>query len=185
MVKTQFQMSIQVLKTDNARDFFNSTLGPYLLSNDIVHQSTCVDAPQQGGVAEFKNRHLLEVARSLFFTSNIPKRFWGEAILTATYLIHRMPFRILKFKTSVQTFLEHFSKSHLVSQIPLKVFGCSAFVHIHSQHRGKLDARAKKCIFVGYSSNKKGYKCYYPTSKKIFTQWMFPSLKIFIISQTL
>ena len=79
-----------------------------------------------------------------------------------------MPSRILKFKTLVQTFLEHFPKSHLVSQIPLKVFGCSAFVYIHSQHRGKFDARAKKCIFVRYSSNKKGYKCYYPTSKKFF-----------------
>ena len=79
-----------------------------------------------------------------------------------------MPSRILKFKTSVQTFLEHFPNSHLVSQIPLKVFGCRAIVHIHSQHRGKLDARAKKCIFVEYSSNKKGYKCYCPTSKKFF-----------------
>ena len=117
MVRTQFQMSIQVLKTDNARDFFNSTL----LSNGIVHQSTCLDTPQQNGVAECKNRHLLEVARSLLFTSNIPKRFWGEAVLTATYLINRMPSRILKFKTSVQIFLEHFPKSHLVSQTPLKV----------------------------------------------------------------
>ena len=134
MVRTQFQISIQVLKTHNARGFFNSTLGPYLLSNGIVHQSTCVDTPQQTGVEECKNRHLLEVARSLHFTSNIPKRFWGEAVLTATYLINRMPSRILKFKTSVQSFLEHFPKSHLVSQIPLKVFGCSAFVHIHSQH---------------------------------------------------
>ena len=73
-----------LLKTDSARDFFNSTLGPYLLSNGIVHQSTCVDTPQQNGVVEHKNIHLLEVALSLLFTSNIPKRFWGEAVLTAT-----------------------------------------------------------------------------------------------------
>ena len=101
MVRIQFQMSIQVLKTDNARDFFNSTLGPYLLSNGIVRQSTCMDTPQQNGVAERKNRHLLEVTRSLVFTSNIPKRFWGEVVLIATYLINRMPSRILKFKTPV------------------------------------------------------------------------------------
>ena len=79
-----------------------------------------------------------------------------------------MPSRILKFRTLVQTFLEHFPKSLLLSQIPLRVFEYSAFVHIHSQHRGKLDARAKKCIFVGYSSNKKGFKCYCPSSKNFF-----------------
>ena len=28
MIQTQFQVNIQILKTDNARDFFNSTLGP-------------------------------------------------------------------------------------------------------------------------------------------------------------
>ena len=123
--------------------------------------------PQQNGLAERKNRHLLKVAQSLLFTS-IPKRFWGEAVLTTTYLINRMLSRILIFKTLEQTFIEHFPKSHLVSQIPLKVFRCSAFVHIHSQHQGKLDARATKCIFVEYSSNKKGYKCCCPTSKKLF-----------------
>ena len=34
--------------------------------------------------------------------------------------------------------------------------------------RGKLDTRSVKCIFLGYAGNQKGYKCYYPTSKKFF-----------------
>jgi len=41
------------------------------------------------------------------------------------------------------------------------VFGCICFVHIHDQTRGKLDPRALKCIFVGYSYTHKGYKCYH------------------------
>ena len=91
MISTQFQRNIQVLKTDNARDYFNSILGPYLSKNGIIHISSCIDTPQQNGVAERKNRHLLEVARAIMFTNNVPKHFWGEAILTATYLINRMP----------------------------------------------------------------------------------------------
>ena len=75
MIQTQFQTNIQVLRTDNARDFFNSVLGSYLQSNGIIHQSSCVDTPQQNGVAKRKNRHLLEVARSLLFSSHVPKRF--------------------------------------------------------------------------------------------------------------
>ena len=168
MIQTQFQTYIQVLRTDNARDFFNSVLGSYLQSNGIIHQSSCVDTPQQNGVAERKNRHLLEVARSLLFSSHVPKRFWGEAVLTATYLIIRMPSRVLKFKTPLQIFLEAYPHSHLVSQIPFRVFGCVSFVHVHCSHRSKLDARATKCILLGYSSNKKGYKCYCPVSQKVF-----------------
>ena len=134
MIQNQFQTNIQVFKTDNARDFFNSILGSYLQSHGIVHQSSCVDTPQQNGVAERKNRHLLEVAHSLLFTSHVPKNLWEEAILTATYLINRMSSQILKFKTPFESFLTTYPNSHLVSQILLRVFGCTAFVHMHSQH---------------------------------------------------
>ena len=91
LIQTQFSTKIQVLKTDNAREYFNSILGSYLQSQGIIHQSSCVDTPKQNGIAERKNRNLLEVARSLMFTSNVPKQFWGEAILTAASSIECHP----------------------------------------------------------------------------------------------
>ncbi|RVW24010.1 Retrovirus-related Pol polyprotein from transposon RE2 [Vitis vinifera] len=69
------------------------TVGEFLAQEGIVHLSSCVDTPQQNGIAERKNRHLLEVARSLMFSMNVPKLFWGQAVLTAAYLINRMPSR--------------------------------------------------------------------------------------------
>ena len=168
MVQNQFHTNIQVLKTDNARDYFNSTLSDYFFSSGIVHQSSCNTTPQQNGVAKRKNRHLLDVSRSLLFTMNVPKSFWGEVVLTATYLTNRMPSRILGFKTPCQALLDVFPTTHLLSNIPLKVFGCTSFVHIHSQHWGKLDPRSLKCIFLGYSSNQKGYKCYSPSTRKFY-----------------
>ncbi|RVX13764.1 Retrovirus-related Pol polyprotein from transposon TNT 1-94 [Vitis vinifera] len=134
----------------------------------IVHLSSCVDTPQQNGIAERKNRHLLEVARSLMFSMNVPKLFWGQAVLTAAYLINRMPSRVLKFQTPCQTLLKSFPTTRLISTVPPKIFGCSVFVHINQQHRSKLDPRSLKCIFLGYSSNQKGYKCYSPVTRKFY-----------------
>jgi len=52
--------------------------------------------------------------------------------------------------------------------VPPKVFGCICFVHVHGLARGKLDPRALKCVFVGYSLTQKGCKCYHPPSRKQF-----------------
>ena len=49
-----------------------------------------------------------------------------------------------------------------------QVFGCSSFVHIYSHNRGKLDLRALKCVFLGYSSTQKGYKCYHSPTRKLY-----------------
>ena len=88
MIQTQFHTKIQILCTDNGTEYFNHSLSTYLQENGIIHQSSCVDTPQQNGVAEWKNRHILKVARTLLFTSRMPSQFWGDSILTATYLIN-------------------------------------------------------------------------------------------------
>ncbi|RVW98707.1 Copia protein [Vitis vinifera] len=170
MVQNQFNSKIQVLKSDNAKEYFTSSLSTYLQNHGIIHISSCVDTPQQNGVAERKNRHLLEVARCLMFSSNVPNYFWGEAILTATYLINRMPSRVLTFQSPRQLFLKQFPHTHAASSdLPLKVFGCTAFVHVYPQNRSKFALRANKCIFLGYSPTQKGYKCYSPTNKRFYT----------------
>ena len=90
-------LKIQFLQTDNGTEYFNETLNNFLLIKGMLHQSSCVNTPQQNGVSERKNRHLLEIARSLLFASNVPKRFWGDALLTACFLINRMPSKVLQF----------------------------------------------------------------------------------------
>ncbi|RVW17830.1 Retrovirus-related Pol polyprotein from transposon TNT 1-94 [Vitis vinifera] len=160
----------QILKSDNAKEYFTSSLSTYLQNHGIIHISSCVDTPQQNGVAERKNRHLLEVARCLMFSSNVPNYFWGEVILTATYLINRMPSRVLTFQSPRQLLLKKFPHTRAASSdLPLKVFGCMAFVHVYPQNRSKFAPRANKCIFLGYSPTQKGYKCYSPTNKRFYT----------------
>ena len=55
MIKTQFQSDIQMIRTDNAREYFNSVLGPFFSTHGILHYSSCIITPQQNGVAERKN----------------------------------------------------------------------------------------------------------------------------------
>lgn len=132
MVNTQFKCKIQVLKTDNGKEYFNYVLSPYLSEYGIIHASSCVDAHQQNGVAERKNRHFLEVARSIMLSNHVPKHFLGGAILTGTYLINKMPSRVLKFQKPCHLPVQAFPYiGSFFSDLPLKVFGCSSFVHIH------------------------------------------------------
>ncbi|KAM6551619.1 hypothetical protein CsatB_001427 [Cannabis sativa] len=102
------------------------------------------------------------------FSTQVPKHFWGEAVLTATYLINRMPSRVLNFQTPCHTVLKDFPHTKFISLLDPKIFGCTAFVHLHSQNRSKLDPKSIKCIFLGYSSHQKGYKCYSPITRKMY-----------------
>lgn len=138
MVQTQFQSTIHTLRTDNCREYFNSTLGSYLANHGIIHQSSCPDTPQQNGVSERKNRHFLEVARALMFSMNVPKYLWGEAVFTACYLINRMTSKVLKLQTPIST-LQKLFPLFRVSSLPPKIFGCKAFVYSHYQGQSKLD----------------------------------------------
>lgn len=65
----------------------------------IMLETSYVHTSQQNGVVERKHRHLLEIARTIRFQANIPIKFWGECILTATYIINRLPSWYVKNKT--------------------------------------------------------------------------------------
>ncbi|WVZ66155.1 hypothetical protein U9M48_015421 [Paspalum notatum var. saurae] len=163
MVGTQFDRKIQILRSDNGTEYINNEFEAYLSGQGILHQTTCPGTPAQNGVAERKNRHLLEVARSLMFQMNVPKYLWSEAVTTAACLINCMPSRILGMKSPAELLL---GKREF--KIPPKVFGCVCFVRDHRPSVGKLDPHAIKCIFVGYASSQKGYKCWDPVGKRLF-----------------
>ncbi|RVW65705.1 Retrovirus-related Pol polyprotein from transposon RE2 [Vitis vinifera] len=81
---------------DNAREYFSAPFTSFMSHHEILHQSSCAHTPQQNGVAERKNRHLVETAHTiLLHNNNVPFHFWGDAVLTACYLINRMPSSVL------------------------------------------------------------------------------------------
>jgi hypothetical protein len=49
----------------------------------------------------------------------------------------------------------------------LRVFSCIAYVHDPNEKRSKLNPKADKCIFIGYSLEQKGYRCFNPSTRKL------------------
>ena len=68
----------------------------------------------------------------------------------------------------MEVFSKYFPDFNMSTKLVLRVFGCVSFVHVHSHSRSKLDPRAVKCVFIGYSPTQKGYKCHNPITHKTY-----------------
>lgn len=152
MVGTQFNSKVKQVRTDNGMEFH---MPDFFNTHGILPQKTCAYTPQQNGVMERKHQHLLNVTRALLFQTNLPLRFWVDAVLTATYLINRIPTPILDNKTPYE-----FLFGSTPSYANLRVFDCLCYMSTLKHTRTKLDPRAKPCIFIGYPAGVKGYKVY-------------------------
>ena len=126
------------------------------------YHTSCPYTPQQNGVDERKNRHLMEVARSMMFHKSVPKRFWSDAVMTACYLINMIPTRILENQSP----FEVLNKSRPVLD-HMRTFGCVCYVLVLGEMRNKLEAKSTKAMLIGYSASQKGYKCFDPTARRV------------------
>jgi hypothetical protein len=185
MIATQYQTNIQVIRTDNGGEFINHSLKDYLNTHGIIHQTTCPYTPQQNGVAERKNRHLLEVVRAFLFEAHMPTSYWGEAVTAGAYIINRVPSSSLQFQTPFEV-LHRLVSAPTMPNLPPKVFGCVAYVHLHKGLRTKLEPRGLRCVFVGYALHQKGYRCYHPPSRQLYVTLdvVFHETTMYYSSQT-
>ena len=124
--------------------------------------------PQQNGVPERKNRTLLEMTRAIMLESHVPTYLWSEAIAAANHLTNRLPTKALNYKTPLEA-LQVFQPMPSSHSLPPRIFGCIVYVHCSRRVCNKLEPRAVKCVFVGYGRNQKGYRCYNPSDRRIYT----------------
>ncbi|KAI5312649.1 hypothetical protein L3X38_041822 [Prunus dulcis] len=106
-METQFNARIQILRSDNGGEFVNHDFQTYFQTHGIIHETTCPQTPQQNGVAERKNRHLLETARALLIDGHVPHHHWDDDVVTVIHLFNRMPSGVLNFKTPLQVLAQH------------------------------------------------------------------------------
>lgn len=153
-VSVQFSSTIQVLRSDNGGEYTKGSFQWFLASIGISFQSSCPHTPQQNGVSERKHRHLSEIGRTMLYHSGASYSYWVEAFLTACFTINRLPTPLLHNKSPFEV---------LFGIVPnysiLRPFGCLCFPNLRSYRCHKLEPTSSPCVFLGYSSTQKGYRC--------------------------
>jgi transposase InsO family protein len=111
-----------VLRTDNDGEFTTAEFASYCVDEGVQCHYSAPYNPHQNGVVERRNQTVVGMARALLKRRGMRAVFWGEAVVTAVYILNRSPTKALNDMTSYEAW--HGRKS-AVSH--LRVFGCLAF----------------------------------------------------------
>ncbi|BBN67220.1 transposable element gene [Prunus dulcis] len=144
---------IMRLRTDHGTEFENQAFSKFCCEKGIKHEFSAPITPQQNGVAERKNRVLLDMARVLLKSANLTDHFWAEAISTACYTSNRVFFRPHTKSTPYEIW-----KGKKPNVKHLRTFGSKCYIYKDREYLGKFDARSDVGIFLGYSMNSRAYR---------------------------
>ena len=155
---------IATLRSDNGGEYVSSEFEQYLLHRGIKHELSVPYSPEQNGTAERQNRTLVEAARTMLQHAGLTNTYWAEAVASAAYVRNRVVTSALS--KGITPYELWYGKKPDVSN--LKVFGCIAYAHVNDSSRQKLDSKALKVRFVGYSTRSKGYRVLDENSGRLF-----------------
>jgi len=91
LVEKQSGHYIKFLRIDRGGEYISNDLLHFCREHGIQKQFTTRYTPQQNGVAERKNRTIMEMARSMFKAQHLPNDYWAEAVTFASYILNRCP----------------------------------------------------------------------------------------------
>ena len=174
LVELLFDRKNLAMQTDWGGEYHK--LNSFFAKAGIAHHVSCPHAHQQNGSAERKHRHIVEVGLSLLAHASMPLKFWDEAFISAAYLINRVPSRTIGYRTPLELLFQQ--KPDYTS---MRVFGCACWPNLRPYNAHKLPFRSKRCVFLGYSTLHKGYKCLdvstgrvYISRDVVFDETVFP-----------
>jgi hypothetical protein len=173
-VERMFSCKLISIQIDGGGEF--CSLIPYFSTNGILHRLACPYSHHQQGTVERRHHHIVETGLTLLAASFVPHGYWNEAFVTATFLITRLPTKILD---NISPFEKLFLRSPDYNI--LRVFGCAYWPHLRPYNKHKMEFRSKLCVFIGDSLQHRGYKCLhiptgcvYVARNVIFDELIFP-----------
>ncbi|CAH1415477.1 unnamed protein product [Lactuca virosa] len=161
-VENQLGRNIKMLRSDRGGEYLSTEFLDYLKECGIVSQLTPPRTPQLNGVAERRNRTLLDMVCSMMSRASLPISFWGYALETAAHILNLVPTKKVaktphEMWTGKVPNLDH-----------IKIWGCEAFVR--RETHDKLEPRSERCIFIGYPQKYFGYLFYRPRTSDTSNQ---------------
>nr|GEX79209.1 hypothetical protein [Tanacetum cinerariifolium] len=154
-LENQLSLKVKVIISDNGTEFKNSYLNQFYKLKGIKMEFSVPRAPQQNGIAERKNKTLIEAARSMLADSLLPIPFWAEAVKTACYVQNRVlvtkphnktPYELLHGKTPSIGFM--------------RPFGCLVTIINTLDPLGKFQGKVDEEFLVGYSVCSKAFRVF-------------------------
>ncbi|GJV52781.1 putative ribonuclease H-like domain-containing protein [Tanacetum coccineum] len=161
-IENQLNQKVKILRCDNGTEFKNKEVIEFCGLKGIKREYSNARTPQQNGVAERKNRTLIEAARTMLADSFLPNTFWAEAVSTACYVLNR----VLVTKPHNKTPYELLTgKTPIISYI--RPFGCHVTILNTIDHLGKFVGKSDEGFLVGYSLQSKAFRVYNLVSKRV------------------
>ncbi|GJZ57560.1 putative ribonuclease H-like domain-containing protein [Tanacetum coccineum] len=145
-IENQLDYKVKVIRSNNGTEFKNSIMNQFCEMKGIKREFSVARTPQQNGVAERRNRTLIEAARTMLVDSKLPTTFWAEAVNTACYMLNK----VLVIKPHNKTPSEFIRERTPLIDF-MKPFGCPITILNTRDHLGKFDGKANEGFFVGYS----------------------------------
>ncbi|KAJ9552063.1 hypothetical protein OSB04_016108 [Centaurea solstitialis] len=161
-VENKTNLRVKVIRSDNGTEFKNADLNSFCEEKGIERQYSAPRTPQQNGVAERRNRTLIEAARTMLADSKLPITFWAEAVNTVCYVQNR----VLIVKSKGKTPYELFEKRKPYIGF-LQPFGCPCTILDTKTHLGKFESKLDDGFFVGYSSQSKALRVFNSSTRII------------------
>lgn len=152
-VEKQTGKSINIVRSDNGGEYRSNELEDYLKNEGICHQLIVDHRPQQNRIAERKNRTLVEIASCMLIQCGLPRIFWAEAILTATYIRNICSSRSLEAKLPHEIWL-----GKIPTVIHFQVFGRKAHM-LNKAQQMKFDKKRSSVYFSAIPQNQKFTDC--------------------------
>ena len=163
MGENQFNQRLKLFQCDGAKELIEGQFRSFLDANGIYLRVSCPHTSQQNGIAERKHRHIREIGLSLLHQAFLPKSLWLEAFSTAIFLINRLPTPVLSGISPYEALFGTRPDYTL-----LRTFGCSCYPFLGDYGQDKLSPKSRRCVFIGYSTIHRGYRCLDSTSGRVF-----------------
>ncbi|GJS28463.1 ribonuclease H-like domain-containing protein [Tanacetum coccineum] len=161
-LENKLRRKVKTIRCDHGTEFKNKLMNEFCAKKGIQREYSIARTPQQNGVAERKNRTLIEAARTMLADSLLPIQFWAEAVHTACYVLNRVLVTKPQMKTPYELLM---GKSPNISF--MKPFGCPLTILNTMDHLSKFEGKSEEGYLLGYSTNSKGFRVYNRVTRKV------------------